>query len=133
MDHGMVRTLRTIGLVCGLASVLAGCASTRQTCARDVAAELAALDRQIATSQAALATGTREELRRPAVTVGVSLCSSPSSNVSVCADTTRPPQRVLVAVDPAEEGRTLSALQARRADLLINRDRDIAACAGAGR
>jgi len=123
------RTFQQIGLICGLAVALAACTTPRQACTRDITAELAALDRQIASSQATLATGTREELRRPAVTVGVSVCSNPSSNVSVCADTTRPPQRVLVQVDPAEEARTLSALQVRRAELLANRDADIARCA----
>lgn len=120
--------LRTI-LALSLFTLLAGCADPRRTCARDVAAELQALDTQIASSQRALATGTRLEMRRPAVTVGVSVCGNPASNIGICADTIRPPQRVLVAVDPAEEGRTLSALQARRAELLINRDRDIASCA----
>ncbi|MGS4946883.1 hypothetical protein ACVDG3_15495 [Meridianimarinicoccus sp. RP-17] len=120
--------LRTIVMI-GLLAFLAGCADPRRQCVRDVTAELQALDAQIAASQRALATGTREEFRRPAVAVGVSVCGSPASNVGICADTTRPPQRVLVAVDPAVEGRTLSALQARRAELLVNRDRDIARCA----
>lgn len=133
MRTGRPQAFRTIGLICGLAGALAGCANPRQTCTRDIATELAALDRQIAISQAALATGAREELRRPAVTVGVSVCSNPASNVSVCADTARPPQRVLVPVDLAEEARTLSALQVRRADLLVNRDTDIARCADAAR
>jgi len=121
----MHRAIVTIGLV----GLLAGCADPRRQCARDVTAELQALDAQIATSQAALSTGTRTELRRPAVTVGVAVCSRPARNVGICADTTRPPQRVQVAVDPAVEARTLSALRARRAELLVNRDRDIALCA----
>jgi hypothetical protein len=129
----MHRSVPRIILSIGLLAVLAGCADPRRQCVRDVTAELQALDAQIAASQRALATGTREEMRRPAVTVGVSVCSSPSSNARICADTTRPPQRVLVAVNPAVEGRTLSALQARRAELLANRDRDIARCAAAGR
>lgn len=129
MRDRMRRRVQSIGLIFGLAAALAACSTPRQACVRDITAELAALDRQIAISQAAFASGTREELRRPAVTVGVSVCSNPSSNVSVCADTTRPPQRVLVAIDPAEEARTLSALQVRRAELLANRDADIARCA----
>ncbi len=133
MQQGARRAIMTWGLACSLVGVLAGCASPRQTCTRDITAELAALDRQIAISQAALASGTREELRRPPVTVGVSICASPYSNVGVCADTSRPPQRVRVAVDPAEEGRTLSALQVRRAELIANRDADIARCAAAAR
>lgn len=133
MQHGARRRLVTCGLALGIAGLLTGCASPRQACVRDIATELAALDRQIAISQAALVSGSREELRRPAVTVGVAVCASPTSNVGVCADTSRPAQRVRVAVDPAEEGRTLSALQARRADLIVNRDADIARCAAAGR
>ncbi len=127
MHPAILRIILTLGLL----GALAGCADPRRHCVRDVTAELQALDAQIAASQRALASGTREELRRPAVTVGVSVCNNASSNVRLCADTTRPPQRVLVAVDPAAEGRTLSALQARRAELLANRDRDIAACAAA--
>lgn len=125
MHPAILRLILTLGLL----AALAGCTDPRRQCARDVTAELQALDAQIAASQRALATGTRTEMRRPAVTVGVSVCGSPSSNARVCADTTRPPQQVLVAVDPAAEGRTLSALQARRAELLTNRDRDIARCA----
>jgi hypothetical protein len=127
----MHRAILRIILTTAMLGTLAGCADPRRQCVRDVTAELQALDAQIAASQRALATGRREEVRRPAVTVGVSICGNPTSNAQICADTIRPPQRVLVAVDPAVEGRTLSALQARRAELLANRDRDIARCAAA--
>ncbi|QIE42695.1 hypothetical protein [Meridianimarinicoccus aquatilis] len=112
-----------------LIAVLAGCASQTAQCRRDVQQELAQLDRQIAQSREALRLGYREELIRPRVTVGVEICGSPSANVGVCADTTRPPQRAKVAIDPAQEQRALNDMLARRADVVARADRDIAQCA----
>ena len=118
------------GVIC-LVLLIAGCASPREQCARDVTAELETLDRLIAQSQTALALGYREELVRPRLTIGVAVCGSPASNVGICADTTRPPQLARVAIDPAEEQRVLTGLQNRRIELLARRDRDIAQCAAA--
>jgi hypothetical protein len=127
------KPMRWTGTICILL-VLAGCANPRARCERDLTAELATLDRQIALSQQALAQGFREELVRPRVTVGMRVCSRPSRNVGVCADTRSPPQRARIAIDPDAERRTLSGLQARRSEVLTSADRDIAQCvANAGR
>lgn len=107
----------------------AGCASQRAQCSREVQQELTQLDRQIAQSREALRLGYREELIRPRVTVGVEICGSPSANVGICADTTRPPQRAKVAIDPAQEQQSLNDMVARRADVIARADRDIAQCA----
>lgn len=120
--------MRRVAMILVLGAVLVGCAGPRGQCSRAVDQELAQLDRQIALSREALRTGSREELLRPRVTVGVQVCGSPSANVGICADTTRPPQRARVSIDPAQEQRVLNDLLARRADLLARADRDIAQC-----
>jgi hypothetical protein len=106
--------------------ILVACASPEEQCLRRAVPDTAALDREIAETEASIARGYRLD-QGANVTVGLNLCQA-TGNVSLCLGGAREIPPKPVPIDRAVERQHLAHLKARRAEIVAASQRAMAAC-----
>lgn len=110
-----------------LGALLLGCATPEQTCLRAAQAELAALDRDIADAERAIARGYRvSETVAPVTTLHI--CAWPRESVLFCTRHTPGADARRVPVNIAAEQARLDSLRSQRSDVLTRTQAAVAAC-----
>jgi hypothetical protein len=107
--------------------LVVACASPQERCERDAARDLNVLNGLIAESEATLERGYAfEEIKYPDVNVRV--CYNDDGRAFVCGSNRIRTERRPVAVDLEAEERKLASLKAKRRELVLRTQQELAAC-----
>ena len=107
--------------------LLAACGTPLQVCVTRATHDLMVVDGLIAETTQNLARGYALE-KRPAVRTGLELCVSPDDPFLFCASRDVTVEEKAVAIDAVAEQAKLRSLQAKRAELALRSQHEVAAC-----
>lgn len=106
---------------------LAACATPQQQCIRTATKDLLVIDNLIAETAGNIERGYALTTRTQTSTYW-QFCASPNRHVHWCAVPRTTTKQVPVAIDLSEERKKLASLKAKREELLLKAEREVAAC-----